>query len=527
MRAAIFLIASFISLSATQAQSQPQTDSQAKMNSQPKMDSQPKTNAQPPIWRLRESPTTLKGPCHEILPQPGGDILTITHPEPGHQGPMIISRFDPQLDELYTRRLNLLSHEQYQAAWYAGNRLFLFTTEKCGGLTRYELDDQSGALIGNPLPLTALLGLISNTKKASFYSGHSAAGDYHYIAASTETMVHGILLDGQGNKTTVFQYNSTIPPADFIQSGNGELSIIFNQSPVYTLLHITTSGECKALPLSGLPNVSCLSWSADNTALHFAALQCGKTGAALGKTNAAFTDILTGSVDPTTGHITELNHTATTQLTAHNLPANLTFLRQLPLSNGARLILLESTSQRVYQNQWSAMQNPALGRSATGGFTSISPTAQGATYLSRGDIYVLKLDAANNPQWLDILSKDQEESERLTAIGAGCLVDAADNLHVFFYDNQNNPDVWTANPTAIRADDPGNNAFACISITPDGAVKKQFITLTDNRYRLMPEIAFVGNKGQACFLAIRAKPGFSNELAFDRAGYKLGVISIE
>ncbi len=506
MRAVIFLIASFISLSGTQAQSQP--------------DSQAQTNAQPPTWRLRESPTTLKGSCHEILPQPGGDILTITHPEPGHQGPMTISRFDAQLNELYTRRLTLLSHEQYQAAWYAGNRLFLFTTDKYGGLTRYELDDQSGALIGTPLPLTALLGLTSHTKQASFYSGHSAAGDYHYIAASIETTLHGILFDGQGNKITVFQYNGAIPPADFIQSGNGELSIVFKESPVYTLLHITTSGECKALPLSGLPNVSCLSWSADNIALHFCAL---------GKTNAVYTDILTGSIDPTTGHITELNHTATAALTTHNLPSNLTFLRQLPLSDGARLILLESTSERVYQNQWSALQNPAsaLGRSGAGGFTSISPTAQGAVYLNRGDVYVLKLDAANNPLWLDILSKDQEESDRLTAIGAGCLVDAANNLHVFFYDNRNNPDVWTANPTAVRADDPGNKAFACISITPEGAVKKQFIALSDNRYRLMPEIAFVGNKGQACFLAIRAKLSFSNELAFDRAGYKLGVISIE
>ena len=253
-------------------------------------------------------------------------------------------------NELYTRRITLLSHEQYQAAWYAGNQLFLFTTDKYGGLTRYELDDQSGGLIGTPLPLTGLLGLPGHTKKASFYSGHSA-GIGGYVAASTESTLHGILLDTKGNKITVFQYKTTTPPTDFIQTANGELSIIFHQSPVYTLLHITTSGECKALPLSGLPNVSCLSWSADNTALHFAALQCGKTGAALGKTNAAFADILTGSVDPTTGHITELNHTATTQLTAHNLPANLTFLRQLPLSNGARLILLESTSQRVYQNQ--------------------------------------------------------------------------------------------------------------------------------------------------------------------------------
>lgn len=521
MRAAIFLIASFLSLSATQAQNQ----AQPQTNVQPPNQAQTQAEAQPQTWRLRESPSTLKGPRHEILPQPGGDILTITHPEAGRKGPMTISRFDAQLNELYTRRITLLSHEQYQAAWYAGNQLFLFTTDKYGGLTRYELDDQSGGLIGTPQPLTGLLGLPGHTKKASFYSGHSA-GIGGYVAASTESTLHGILLDTKGNKITVFQYKTTTPPADFIQTANGELSIIFHQPASYTLLHVTTAGTCKSIPLPDLPNASCLSWSAnnttntDNTTLHFCALE--KAG--------AFTNIVTGNVDPTTGNVTELNHTATAALTTHILPSNLAFLRQLPLSDGARLILFESTSNRLYQNQWSsAMQNPAsaLGRTGAGGFTSISPTAQGTAYLSRGDVYVLKLDAANNPQWLDILSKDQEESSQLTAMGAGCLVDAADNLHVFFYDSRKNPDVWKANPTPIRADDPGNNAFACISITPDGAVKKQFIPLTDNHYRLMPEIAFVDNKGQACFLAVRAKLSFSNELAFDRAGYKLGVISIE
>jgi hypothetical protein len=505
MRAAILLIASFIGFSATQAQPQPQ--------------------AQPQTWRLRESATTLKGSHHEILPQPGGDILTITHPEAGHKGPMTISRFDARLNELYTRRITQLSAEQYQDAWYAAGRLFLFTTDKFGGLTRYELDDQSGALIGNPLPLTGLLGLPHHVKRASFYSGHSAAGDYHYIAASTETTLRGILFDAQGNKTTLFQYATATKPADLILTGNGDLCILFHEPPVETLLHITTAGVCKALLLSGLPTARtrCLSWSARRESLYFSALTSPAE-------NTAFTDILTGTVDPATGTVSGLKHTATAALSRNGLPQDLTLLHTLPLSDGARLILFESSGRRLYRNQWSpAMQNPAsaLGRIGAGGFTSISPGTEGISYLSRGDVYVLRLDAANNPQWLDVLSKDQEESGRLTAIGVGCLVDPADNLHVFFYDNRNNADVWTANPTLVRADDPRNNAFACISISPNGTGTKQFIELTDDHYRLMPEIAFVENKGQACFLAIRARPGFSNELAFDRAGYKLGVISIK
>src|SRR5579871_3904728 len=73
-------------------------------------------------WHIQESNSTLKGPKHEILPQPNGDILTITHPDPGKKGPMIISRFDGQLNEIYTTRLSLLSHERYQAAWHTGDQ---------------------------------------------------------------------------------------------------------------------------------------------------------------------------------------------------------------------------------------------------------------------------------------------------------------------------------------------------------------------------------------------------------------------
>jgi hypothetical protein len=496
MRAAILIIASFTCLNATQAQT----------------------------WGLQESAATLKGAHHELLPRPGGEVLTITHPDAGHKGPTIISRFDARLNELYSRRLNLLNHEQYQAAWYAGDRLFLFTTDARGGLTRYELDDQSGALIGSPLPLTGLLGLDGKTQKASFYSGHSTNGRYHYIAAANGngTMLHGILFNATGDKLSVFQSPITTRPGDCIQTGDGDLCIFFDKPATaqsattdHLLLHITTTGVCQSTPLTGLGDVSQLCWWADSSELHFAAL------ASPSKPTAEFTAITTGTVGPATGIASGCHQTAVTTLLkpdvqTQGLPQNCRLLRQLPLSDGSTLILFENSGRRLYQNQWSAA-----------GFTPISAQTQGASYLSRGDIYVLKIDAAGAPQWMDIVAKNQEESERLTAIGAGCLVDAADNLHVFFYDSPSNADVWKANPTPVRADDPHNNEFACITIAPTGTGKKQFLTPADNRYRLMPELAFTGDNHQACFLAIRARQGFSNELAFDFAGYKLGVIRIQ
>jgi hypothetical protein len=290
MKAAILVIASFTYLCAAHAQT----------------------------WRLQESAKTLKGPHHELLPRPGGEILTITHPDPGHKGPMIISRFDAQLNELYSRRLNLLNQEQYEDAWYADNRLFLFTVDIYGGLTRYELDDQTGSLIGTPLPLTALLGLDGNSKKAGFYSGHSVSGNYHYIAATTGTTLHGILFNALGDKLTTFQYGITDKPTDLIQTGSGDLCIVINGArataaspePANNLLRVTPTGTCQLLALSGLPDdARNVSWWADSLTLHFSALCGSKPVSSNGHAHAAFTDIFTGSIDPTTGMLSASRHT--------------------------------------------------------------------------------------------------------------------------------------------------------------------------------------------------------------------------
>ena len=521
-------------------------------------------------YRLLESSSTLKGPKHEILPRPNGDILTITHPNTGDKGPMTVSRFDDQLNEIYTRRITLLSHECYQAAWYDNDRLFLFCTDKLGGLTRYEIDENTGSLTGQPAPLTGLLGIVSHPKNAAFLTGNSPDGAFHYIVSSmegkhsAEKTIRGLILNRHGEKTALFQYAipATTSSADlathadrgvsrpldllfvqgsprsidlsFVQGVDGTLSMIYGSAANYTLVRIGIDGKPNAFPLSGLPdgNFRYVSWVAEGETLRFSGL-LSRTR----KTN--FTAIVTGSVDLTTGTVFNLRQTEVATLMAqappalrdrvqNGFPADLTLLRTLTLSDASRVVLFESSGQHLYQNHFSpATQNPisAFGRSGT--FTSSSPSTEGIRYQSRGDVYVLKLDRDNVPQWLNVLSKNQEASEKTTAIGIGCLADQQDNLHIFFYDSKYNADAYAANPTPVRTDDPRGNEFACISITPDGAMKKQFIPITDQHYRLMPELAFVDNKNEACFLAVKTKMSITEQLASDNNGYKLGTIAVK
>lgn len=235
---------------------------------------------------------------------------------------------------------------------------------------------------------------------------------------------------------------------------------------------------------------------------------------------AGLTTILTGCIDLGTGivfgiHQTEVK-TLLTKAPPKSPPANLTFLRSLPLTDGSRYLLFESSGQHLYQPRFSnATLNPlsALGRS--GAFTSLNPSTQAVCYQSRGDVYVLKLDAANRPEWMNVLSKNQEEWNTITAIGVGTLLDRENRLHVFFYDSKSNNQATAHEVATFRAGNDEGAGFACISITTDGAMKKQFISPTDNRFRLMPGLAFVDNKDQACFLAVHTNQ------------YKVGTIALK
>ena len=484
-----------------------------------------KGNAQ--TWRLKESGVVLKGPAQEMLPLAGGGLVTIAHSQPGKKGPMTISRFDEDLIEIYSVRLSLLSHERYEAAWFYNDTLLLFTVDPAGGLTRYKFDIDNGSLTGQPLPLTGLVGIDQPLKQASFFTGGSPDSGFHYIAAATNTF-RGVLLDHRGNEVTRFQHplSSAVAPIACTQSNDGTLALI---SDHYTVTTIDSNGSSYSFRLSGLPDerIHNASWTMEGGTLCFSGWM-SENGA------AGLTTILTGCVDLGTGIVFGLHQTevktlltrvapaATKALApAAARPAELTLLRSLSLADGCRYLVFENIGQHLYQNRFSpATQNPvsALGHSSA--FTSLSPLTQAVRYQSRGDVYVLKLNAANQPEWMNVLSKNQEEWNTISTIGVGTLLDRENRLHVFFYDNKRNSDATAAGVTTFRANNEKGAGFACISITPDGAMKKQFILPADNRFRLMPGLAFVDNKDQACFLAVRDKAILNTQ-------YKVGTLALQ
>ena len=119
---------------------------------------------------LKESETSIKGPHHEILPCPGGDYITVTYPFEDEKDPVTVSRFDAKLSQRYTNPIQDLASQHFRAAFYENGRLFLLCNNKEGAVSRYEVNDKTGALTGSP---AALFDLEGKEEDVTFFSGSS------------------------------------------------------------------------------------------------------------------------------------------------------------------------------------------------------------------------------------------------------------------------------------------------------------------------------------------------------------------
>lgn len=505
-------------------------------------------------YTFKESEPTIKGPQHEILLCPDGDYLTITYPYEDDKDPVIITRFDTKLSQRYNNAIQDLSSEHFRAAVYENDRLFLLCSNKEGAINRYEVNAKAGTLTGSPV---SLFELEAKEEDATFFSGVSHDKNFHYFLAKEHKkkekgdILQGVILDRQMNKIAAFSYTTSedrdnIQHYDYVLSDNGTLSLIYNvgvntkkdeYTPyIYTIVQVDAKGKTNTMSLSGLPNgdLQNLSWTPENNQLLF-------TGLLSLQKKVGFTVILSGSFDPATKKTTDLRQTEVNtlltkapdfmnEIRTKGIPSQVALLKTIPLSDGSKAMLLEVNSDRFYQSHYApAMQNsnPAFNKpgmnNGPGAFTS----SYSVTYHNRGDVYVLKLDRNNNPQWLDLVAKQQEEADLVITIGIACTTDSKNNIHIFFYDNRKNTESNAAKVKVVSGTDHKSNVLACVSVAPDGAMKKQFIDPEDAEFQLMPEKSVAETSNELCFMAIKSKKAFTATHLFNHASYRLSTAMIK
>jgi hypothetical protein len=509
-------------------------------------------NAQ--AYALKESAVELKGPQHEILFCPDGDFISVTYPFTDDKDPVTISRFDHTLNQKYSSTLADLSRQHYRASIYLKESLALFCSTKEGAVSRYDINDKTGAIIGSP---DELFDLQIKEEDAKFLSGDAPSKNFHYFLAQGHQkkekgmIFQGALLNQQFAKMGVFTFitpedRDDFNHVDYIQGDNGMLFLIYSvkvktskedYTPyAYNVVIVDPTGKTSSFPVAGLPpgNLGNLTWTARGSRLVFTGfLSHGK--------KTGYTTIVSGSLDPFKKVIGDLKQTelATLMINAPDylrdirekgIPVGVTVLKALTLSDGSKAIVLEDNSDRFYQSYYAPTASPVPAANMTSNGAMLAAgtmPSYSITYHNRGYLYVLKTDRVITPQWLDIISKKQEEPDMVISIGTACTADSKDNVHLFFSDNKKNTDPITKSPAQINGLDYKKNVLACVSITPEGSMSKHFVDQQEPEFRLMLEEEAVETNNEVCVMAIKTKKAFTPEHLFNHAFFRMTTIDIK
>lgn len=499
--------------------------------------------AQP--YKLAKSADELSGPQHELLSLPGGDLITITYPYDDEKVPVIVTRFDHSLKQKYTHPNLELNHENFRSAVLTGDRLFLLCTNKEGAVNRYEVNENTGALTGSPTPLFELPG---KPDDCEFLSGSTLGGNWHFLLAKGHTkrekglILQGAILDQQGNKTASFTYTTPedrddIDQVDVIPNDKGGLFLIYDVivktskdafTPlVYNVVTVDATGKSNAFALTGRPagDLRAISWVAQENRLLF-------TGLLAPAKKGGFRSVCSGTVDPAQHKVADVRVTDLASLMAQAPPPfkgwvseYTSLVKTISLPDGSRTLVLEVRGDRDFQSHYAPTPNANNSALANGSLASYS-----YTFYDRKNIYLLKVDGSNTPQWLNIVTKKQVEADVVISTGTAATTDAKGNILLFFVDSKNNAlPAAPTDKTIVGVDglQYKQNVLACVSVAPDGVEKKQFLEdQPDVEFRpiLSKSVPAAGN--DLCFVAIKVKKAFTVEKTMNHSHFRLGTITI-
>jgi hypothetical protein len=510
-------------------------------------------------YSVMESNIDMKGPKHDILHSTDSGFIVITYPFTDDKDPVTVTRFDARLTQQYSNEIKDLSHEHYRAAVYGGGGLFLLTSNKDGAVSRYTIDEKTGALTGSPVNL---FSMDAKEEDAEFTSGSSPDNNLHFLVAQGNhkkekgKVLQGVMVDRRGNKIVTFSYTTPEDRDDFkhldvVLSNDGILDLVYNVAlkPTkddyvpfkYTIVQVDLRGRPTAISLSSLPqgDFRNIAWSLDK---HGRILFTGFLSA---KKKTGFTAIMSGSFDPITKKLGALSQTDITpllanqpdfvrELTAKGLPTDISLIKTLNLPDGSRALVLEDNSDKVYQSYYGPAYNPipfnptmgSMGYNAAMHASMTTTSSVSVVYQNRGNNYIVKLDQNNNPLWINLVSKNQKEPDIALAVGTACVADDRGNIHLFFYDDKKNTEVATAKPREVDGYKNKKHLLACVTIAPDGSMKKQMHPQQDPHFRMMLEKSVTGGSNEVYYLAIKTKTAFTQTHLLNHATFHLGEVSV-
>jgi len=499
---------------------------------------------------IKKSDAEIKPAYQQLLLCPDGDYLSLSYTY--SSDPFFISRFDPRsLSPRYNNSLPEFKKEVFRAMGYGGDRLFVFTTnDKEGSISRYEIDDKNGSVTASPVTLFK----VDKVYDFNYSFGSSPNGQFHYLIATKydrkkkTTFLQGVIMDQQMNTTGNF--STTIEadrqdPTNFgnfnaLQADDGIVSIICvgaNQPdkteyrPMsYTLVQLDVKGKVTSAPMEGMPSGALKNfiWTTNGRQLSFTAFQMKNSK------SAGFTHFLTGIYDPLQKKCPDLREFELSAILklppVDKLPDmikefqksgalrwDVSLIKKISLSDGSKALILEGgNSLSVMTGFGPSTFTPTPGANASAG---------SITYYQRLDLYILKLDKNNTPQWFEVFPKWQEEPDNAVSIGTAAMADSHDNIHLFVYDHEKDLDAFSPHIYHVYPFRYKSGKLADVMLTPDGKLTKQLYDVQDPEFRLRPETAIAGQKNVIFLMAMKYHASLQH--AFEKSNYKMATIEVK
>jgi hypothetical protein len=308
-------------------------------------------------------------------------------------------------------------------------------------------------------------------------------------------------------------------------SDEGELTFIYSGyffksfsliPPVYTVIHVDKGGNMKEGKITDLPEGDF--WSPDfhvkGNMIEFAALQRLKN-------REGYHTLVTGELDPVQQKLTKVKET---KLMDHLIVPGYykeKFKKEYipyPGMLTVRYMHKDGSRTLVYENK------------------SDGPIAKkvGEThYISyfAAHVYVMRLNAANELQWMQVIGKDQFESNTDMHVGAASFMDDKENIHLVFYDHNKNTAPEPVKKPEYQDPVSDKIGLASVQITSDGKMTKTFITdKKESKWHFVPKHVYAFRSNEMVFLSINEKGGSllgNQKGVYTKSGWHLGIIRLQ
>ena len=334
---------------------------------------------------------------------------------------------------------------------------------------------------------------------------------------------------------TAYEERDDVLSTEYLLSNSGTLVLIRSVkqktnkkdfTPItYVAQQVGSNGKTSTYSLTGLPDglLDHVAWQLKENDLYFAGLLAKKK-------KSDFTSIINGEFNLAERKLSNIKETEFAKVdylqtssdkyindvAKSGIPAEVSLLSTFYNKDGSSYLLYEVNNTRDFD-----AYGPYL--AAGGAFGTRSQFGSRTDYTT-GNIFVAKLTATKQLEWLRIIGKNQIEPASNKYVGPVYLKDSEDRIHLIFHDDvQNTQAEPQKKMNRAELEKPFRRAISMASVQIDksGNLKKQFIY--DNQstdYFLSPRDFVTKQNNQFIYTSYRYRNA-------GKSSYRLGTIMIK